>query len=106
MSARIRFVPTDPGACPTCGGALVGGGDFSVWCPTCEWNVDPHPPAPPGRLSDWWQRRQNDLALRLAESVRGRQRLRRSGLGVRAVVLLAATLVHLLTLALLAAAVW
>lgn len=96
---------TAPGGCPACGAELVGGGDFSVWCAACDWNVDPDPPPASRRLRGWWERRQNTLALNLADDVRGRQRIRRAGLGVRAAVWLASGLVHVVTLSLLAAAV-
>lgn len=96
---------TAAGACPACGGELVGGGDFSVWCPACDWNVDPDPPKPAGRFTGWWRRRQNALALNLAASVRSGQRIGRSGLGVRFAVWATSALVHLVTLALLVAAV-
>jgi Zn-dependent protease with chaperone function len=98
-------VTTQAGRCPKCGCELVGGGDFVAWCRECGWNVDPSPPEPAGRLRSWWLDRQNRLALRLAGSLNGRDRIERGGRAVRLAVWLSAAGVHLVTVGLLVVAV-
>ncbi len=86
--------------CPECCAPTSGGGRTVVWCPSCDWNVDPHPPPSPAtRRARWAARASERLVEGLYEEVvREGVGLRRTG---RAGLLagLLAVAVHLLTLA-------
>jgi len=98
---------SEPGApCPRCGAPTTGGGRTVRWCPTCDWNVDPHPPVPPRtRQARWATRASARMVNGLYDEVvrEGAGRRRTDLAGVLAVAL--AVVVHLLTLCVLAVGV-
>ncbi|WP_457030531.1 M48 family metallopeptidase [Kitasatospora sp. P5_F3] len=100
-----------PAACPDCAAVLEADERFPVWCPVCEWNLQP---AEPARESDPKKRRRAEREKRRTEARKRRTQARVEGLfdallnGDRAAAgrdrLLAATLaglVHLVSLTVL-----
>jgi Zn-dependent protease with chaperone function len=84
--------------CPQCSAALTVDPHWPTWCDACDWGLDPNPENAPrhGPVSRWWRTRLNRI------SEREHQRLVREGLGGvqsadRVIVVLVATLVHLVT---------
>jgi hypothetical protein len=90
--------------CPSCGEAVASAPGFVTWCPQCDWNVDPSPPAE----LKWRERR----AARASEKASRRLFERISATDVSgppprmAAITLLALLVHLLTLVTFLAGVW
>lgn len=104
MSAAVEET-TQP--CPECGTEIRGDNRFTLWCATCDWNVDPGEPQPEtGRLD----RAERTLARRhgeqlLAEMLSGTDaQPRRDASAVIATAL--ALTVHVGTLAFAVAGVW
>ena len=92
--------------CLGCGQAIYVDPRFSAWCPHCLWNVDPvpGPPEPQGR-----QARRRERERRLAVGVHDRV-LRDGAAGssgpLRAAVLGAAVVTHLVSLLLVGVLLW
>ncbi|MEV5907891.1 M48 family metalloprotease [Streptomyces chartreusis] len=98
--------------CPQCGVEVRGDRRFTVWCGTCDWNVDPQgqDSEKQGRL----ERRRRRMAQEYGERLLGQlvdeagrpegERPGRSAAGVLAYTI--ALLVHGVTLALLAGGLW
>lgn len=87
--------------CPRCGAVIAADQRFVIWCPACEWNVDP---GPRGRLQSIGRlaaRGSDRLARRLHADVLTHQH-RRGGVGVTALAWLLAVVIHLFTLGLIA----
>jgi Zn-dependent protease with chaperone function len=89
--------------CPECEAPIDVVPEFTSWCPSCDWNVDPAPPRPPPhRLAAWWQRRQNRTARGLcADIIKGRE-VGHDGAALTATTVALAALVHISTAAVLA----
>ncbi|MFD8200518.1 M48 family metalloprotease [Streptomyces sp. NPDC059701] len=93
--------------CPECGTEIRGDSRFTVWCPACDWNVDPGEPQPDtGRL----ERAERALARRhgeqlLAEMLNGQEPLPRRDVSAVTATALALT-VHGVTVALAVGGVW
>jgi Peptidase family M48 len=90
--------------CPSCGEALASAPGFVTWCPECEWNVDPSPPA----KLNWRERRAAKASAKASRRLFERiSATDVSGPPPRvAAITLLALLVHLLTLATFLAGVW
>lgn len=100
MAAELQTQP-----CPTCGHRIDYDPVFSVWCPACEWNLDPEPPKPKGIIRARVDKAADKLARRLYEQVRAQPPGQRGGRGLAFITALLAAYVHLVTLATAAAAV-
>jgi hypothetical protein len=92
-------------ACPDCGNEIDYNPSFALWCPACDWNLDPVP-APPRRGGRHMAEKAGDrLARRLYEQVRARPPRGRGEYLSRLLTWLLACFVHLLTAAMAVGAV-
>lgn len=91
--------------CPSCGAEIISDPSFTTWCQACDWNVDPEPAKPLGRIRRIVTRRADKLALRLFEQVRAHPESQRRGKLTAFIVWSLAIAVHLITVAVIAAAV-
>ncbi|KQV21806.1 MULTISPECIES: M48 family metallopeptidase [unclassified Kitasatospora] len=66
-----------PSACPDCAAVLEADERFPVWCPVCEWNLQP---AEPARESDPKKRRRAEREKRRTEAGKRRTQARVEGL--------------------------
>ncbi|WP_405016696.1 hypothetical protein OHV05_05975 [Kitasatospora sp. NBC_00070] len=66
-----------PGSCPDCAAVLETDERFPVWCPGCEWNLEP---AEPARESDPKKRRRAEREKRRTEAGKRRTQARAEGL--------------------------
>ncbi|HTX00603.1 MAG TPA: hypothetical protein VMD59_17615, partial [Acidimicrobiales bacterium] len=85
---------------------MASSAGFVVWCPACDWNVDPSPPKAEKRLRRRLSLAGDRLARRLFEQVRAHPETERRGRALSVVTTLLAGVVHLVTVALLGVAVW
>ena len=84
-------------SCPSCQAEIDTTLGFVPWCEACNWGLDPSPHThrPPGRVEAWWQTRLNKVST--AEHERLLHRGLDAGASHRQLVLVLATIVHLLT---------
>lgn len=96
-------------ACPRCGQPIGQNPGFYLWCPACEWNLDPDPPQQNDKKRHAFRqvadRAGDRLARRLYEQVRKDPPGSRGGLALAAFTSLLAAFIHLLTLVTAAAGV-
>ncbi|MDH6117856.1 Zn-dependent protease with chaperone function [Kitasatospora sp. GAS204A] len=90
--------------CPQCGAAYDSNPRFSEWCPNCEWNLGSEPTLSPraARRRSRERARDEELYVRLAAGAGGES----GWYPGRSGALVLASLVHLVTLAVLAATLW
>jgi Zn-dependent protease with chaperone function len=91
--------------CPRCGAAIAADQRFVVWCPACEWNVDPGPRRRLRLIGRLAARGSDRRARRLHADVLTGQRARGGGIAVAALAWLLAAMIHLITLGLVVGAV-
>lgn len=93
--------------CPRCGAVIAADQRFVVWCPACEWNVDPEPRRAPLFTGKLVARGSDRLARRLHADTLTRPHARQGGVAFTALAWLLAAMIHLITLALIAGSgVW
>lgn len=92
-------------ACPDCGSEIDYNPSFALWCPACDWNLDPVPARPRRGVRPMAEKAADRLARRLYEQVRARPPRGRGGYLSRLLTWLLACFVHLLTAAMAVGAV-
>jgi len=92
-------------ACPDCGSQINYNPGFPLWCPACNWNLDPQPARPRRDARRIAEKAADHLARRLYAQVRVRPPRGRCGHLTRLLTWSLAFFVHLLTAAMAAGAV-
>lgn len=92
-------------ACPKCRAEITSDPRATTWCQACDWNLDPQPTKPLRRMQRIVATRSDKLALRLFDQVRAHPQTQRRGKLIAAIVWSLAIAVHLVTVAVFAAAV-
>ncbi len=95
----------DIGHCPRCESDLTTDPRFVVWCPGCDWNVDPSPPEPPRRLTGRLSQRIDRSSLELFEQLSNEHHSELGKVPPSPAIWILALMTHATTIALVGGAV-
>ena len=93
--------------CPECGAEIVSTPGYVTWCPACNWNLQPKPPAPTKNFfKSTYERLGKRASQRLFESLANCQALKPTFTPSTALALVIALAVHLLNIGFVFLGAW